>query len=159
MRNTGSHYIGSALTINALRSFILDQELADAATILLHPADFDALALEYRETYRQTLPEPYFLLGVLLEPAPDHTVPSGRVRALSPDLRPHRVTLALQYGPLTDDGRPIHRCGFCGTFTDARGRALTGDDLILHTRLLNTRDWPEQSRDVVGHCCRHRGHK
>lgn len=156
MRTLGSCYIGSALTINALRGFILDQKLTDADTVLLHPDDFDSLALEYRETYREALRGPYFLLGVLIEPALDHAVPLSRIMALSPDQRPHRLSLACRHGPLTDDGRPIHRCGFCGTFTNAHGHALTGDDLIWHTRLLETRGWPERARHLVGHCCHHR---
>ncbi|MBC8082829.1 MAG: hypothetical protein H7Z21_06405 [Hymenobacter sp.] len=93
---------------------------------------------------------------MLIEPALDHDVPLNRVMALAPDQRPYRLSLVLQHGPPTDDGRAIHRCGFCGTFTDAHGHALTGDDLILHTRLLKTRGWPERPQHLVGHCCRYR---
>jgi hypothetical protein len=156
MSTLGPYYVGPTITINVLRSFILDHRLSDDDTVLLHPDDFDTLALEYRATYRKALREPYFLLGVLIEPALDHAVPLTRVMALISDQRPHRLSLAIQHGPLTDDGRPIHRCGFCGTFTDAHGYALTGDDLILHTRLLKARGWPERAQHLVGHCCQHR---
>ena len=55
MFTLGPHYLGTPVTINIIRTFILTQQLTESDTVLLHPANFDALALEYSETYRETL--------------------------------------------------------------------------------------------------------
>jgi len=51
MFTLGPLHLGTPVTINVVRTFILTQQLTEADTVLLHPANFAALALEYRETY------------------------------------------------------------------------------------------------------------
>ena len=155
MFTLGPHYLGTPVTINIIRTFILTQQLTESDTVLLHPANFDALALEYSETYRETLYDPYFLLGLLVESALDQSVPLDRLLALCKDNRPHRPALAEARFIPTDDSRLIHRCGYCGSFTDAQGKLLSEFDRNTHLKLLRLRGHPERVDHVHGECCAH----
>ena len=155
MFTLGPLHLGTPITINIVRTFILTQQLTEADTVLLHPANFDALALEYRETYRETLYDPYFLLGVLVESALDQSVPHDRLLALCNDSRPHRLALAEARFIPTDDGRFIHRCGYCGSFTDAQGKFVREADRNNHIKLLHLRGRPERVEHLHCECCAH----
>ena len=155
MFTLGPLHLGTLLTINVVRTFILTQQLTEADTVLLHPTNFDALSLEYSETYRETLYDPYFLLGVLVESALDQSVPLDRLMALCNDNRPHRLALAEERFIPTDDGRLIHRCGYCRSFADAQGKLLSEADRNVHIKLLRLRGGPERVELVHGECCAH----
>lgn len=155
MFTLGPHYLGTPVTINVVRTFIMTQQLTEADTVLLHPDNFDLLALEYQETYRETLYDPYFLIGVLVESALDHSVPLDRLLALCNDNRPHRLALAEERFIPTDDGRVIHRCGYCGSFTDAQGKLVNEADRNTHVKLLRLRGQPDRVEHVHGECCAH----
>lgn len=155
MFTLGPLHLGAPVTINVVRTFILTQQLTEADTVLLHPATFDALALEYRETYREPLYDPYFLLGVLVESALDQSVPFDRLLALCNDTRPHRLALAEERFIPADDGRVIHRCGYCGSFTDAQGKLVSESDRNTHIKLLRLRGQPNRVELVHGECCAH----
>ena len=145
-------YIGLPLTINAVRSFILAHQLTKADTVLLHHTNFDELALEYRETYYAHLPEPYFLLGVLVEAATDEPVPRNRVAVVWEDDRPHRLSLDQALAN-PDDGRIIYRCGCCGSFTTEAGQPVSEATRAFHIDLLRLRGSRDNVRHVDGNCC------
>ena len=155
MFELGPFHTKLPLTINSVRTFILTQQLTEADTVLLHPTNFGALALEYSETYHETLYDPYFLLGVLVESALDQSVPLDRLLALCNDNRPHRLALAEERFIPTDDGRLIHRCGCCGSFTDPQGKLLSESARNTHIKLLRLRGHPERIEHVQGECCAH----
>jgi hypothetical protein len=72
-------YIGSKVTIKALRDFILDSEITENDTILLNPINHDDIVLEYREIYSESINLPYILLGVLIEEDKNNQVPENRI--------------------------------------------------------------------------------
>ncbi|MGI4871553.1 MAG: hypothetical protein ACRYFX_10285 [Janthinobacterium lividum] len=73
-----------------MRFYLLDQHLTTSYTLLLHPADYETLAREYQQTYREALPSPYFLLDIYVEAAttPEYPVARHYIRALLHDERP-----------------------------------------------------------------------
>lgn len=80
-----NHYIGKNITILALRDFILDQGLSEDDKIHLHQTNFDDIIIEYRDTYKSSIYDPYFLLGVSVTKDPFKTVPVNRIGILIND--------------------------------------------------------------------------
>lgn len=154
MQQQGPYYIGR-VTIKSLRNWILDSPLDEGDTLLLHPHTFDDLALQYREDYHSAIPEPFFLLGVLIEEAYERsgiTVPRDRILVLLGDDRlGSPVSMQHESGPV-DDGRAVYRCGWCGNITDMSGNELQGSERSCAITLLNLRG-NRDTKHVNGKCC------
>ncbi len=156
MRVFGPKYIGRAITIQVLRAYILELELCEEDTLLLHADNMGDLVEEYRTIYREPMPAAFFLLGVYIDEADElHPVPKDRVTILFSDTRPSRVQVAKEQTTLTDDGRTLYRCGHCGNL-------VTPDGLLLHEPLrkqyinwLKVRGGNGGVVNVVGECCEH----
>lgn len=149
----GPQYIGQAMSINALRDWILDKNLTKNDTLLLHPYTFDDIVIEYRETYGAPIPTRYFLLGVLVEESTQIPVPQDRVVVLQNDTRPTRLASNTILLPTFDDDRLLYRCSYCGDVVDSSGSLLEDDEKeILVNWLLNRRS-NEKVRTVSGACC------
>ena len=75
-------------------------------------------------------------------------MPLDRLLALCNDARPHRLALPeARFIPI-DDGRPIHRCGYCGPFTDTQGKLVSESNRNTHIKLLRLRGHPERVEHV-----------
>lgn len=149
----GPQYIGQAITITALRDWILDRKLTEKDTILIHPYTFDDIVLEYRETYGTPIPARYFLLGVLVEESTQIPVPQDRVIVLQNDTRPTRLTSTTVLLPTFDDDRLLYRCSYCGDVVNSGGSLLDTDEKeVLVNWLLNRRS-NTKVITVNGACC------
>ncbi|TGE08766.1 hypothetical protein [Hymenobacter fodinae] len=153
----GPKYIGHTLDLRTIRAFILDLELNEADTLLLHPDNYDSLVLEYRDMYREPMPQPFYVLGVYIDEADANAigplrVPKDRVVVLYDDTRPHRVELARADTTLGDDGRTLYRCTECGGFVTPDGLPITGSLRKQYINWVKTREDPSTVR-TVGECC------
>lgn len=153
MRKFGPKYIGRDITIQVLRAYILDLELSEEDTILLHADNYDALVLEHRAVYGHAIPSRFFLLGVFIDETDGRIhVPKDRVVVLYEDTRPERIQIAKDQMTLADDGRTIYRCRNCG-------RIVTPDGLLVEDSLRRQYiNWLKvrgngETVNVLGECC------
>lgn len=59
------------ITYDAMRNYILDNELTDSVAISLHPDSFDALVMDYLDANGLLLQRPFEILGI--EIVQDHS--------------------------------------------------------------------------------------
>ncbi|MCO6148422.1 hypothetical protein [Flavobacterium sp. NRK1] len=52
------------ITLDAMRNYIIEQELTDSVAISLHPDSFDELVLEYLDTNGNQIERPFEILGI-----------------------------------------------------------------------------------------------
>ncbi|MES2486764.1 MAG: hypothetical protein V4581_12565 [Bacteroidota bacterium] len=52
------------ITLDALRNFIIDNELTDSVAITLNPESFDSVVLDYIETNGLQIERPFEILGI-----------------------------------------------------------------------------------------------
>lgn len=125
----GLRYIGRTVNLKSVRDFILDEGVSEKDAILLHPADFDELALEHRAAYGESLVLPFVFLGVELRVDETSITPRGRVR------------IERDGNVIVDDERlpvdPVYRCGCCGHVLNQEGYILNGWDRYYSIRAMN----------------------
>jgi len=152
MEKLGPYYIGP-VTLGSLRGWILDSGLGQADTLLLHAATLENVMEEYRALYRAPMPDPYFLLGVLLEEATDMLVPEDRVVALVGDQRVGRPEYSTEPPAFVDDGSEVFRCVDCGQFVNENGEVLEQPARAYAQQLLRHRG-EVATRHRSAECCR-----
>jgi len=153
MQKLGPYYIGQ-MSLYSLRGWIIDNSLTEADTVLLHPATLELVMNEYRQLYREAMPDPYYLLGVLIDEANGVRVPENRVVTLVGDDRADRPIQPVDKaaGPV-DDGRDIFRCGQCSSIINEQGEVLKGEARNYSIALLRMRG-DAGTRHVGGECCK-----
>lgn len=52
------------ITLDAMRNYIIENELTDSVAITLHPDSFDELVLEYLDTNGNQIERPFEILGI-----------------------------------------------------------------------------------------------
>ena len=74
--------------------FIVDFDLDVHDTVLLHPTNFDEIVLEFRDTYKESIQVPFFLIGILIKEDSEKKIPINRVGLIKndPDLGSIRNT-------------------------------------------------------------------
>lgn len=153
-------YIGRKITIKAIRDYILDFELREIDTILLHPTNFDDIVIEYRETFSESINLPYFLLKVWVCESLNYNIPLGRIGIIKNDQDPNRP---IEYSSEENfyeqdktydffDGEIIYRCHWCGNIVDAIGIPLEGDERDRIIDYLQNYDRPIV-KHKNGKCC------
>ncbi len=142
-------YIGPALTIAALRNYIIDTALVEDQLVLMHPSDYDELALEYRETYNEHLPAPYMLLSVEIGASEKIWVPPGRVRVVEQNRSPH---VTKQDYLSNSSPEEVYRCGYCGNVVDYDGAQLDTGVRQRKIYAIQTNDAVVVT-EVHGYCC------
>jgi hypothetical protein len=152
MEKLGPYYIGP-VTLGSLRGWILDSGLGQADTVLLHAATLENVMEEYRALYRAPMPDPYFLLGVLLKEATDVLVPENRVVALVDDERVGRTEYRIEPAAFMDDGREVFQCANCGRFINDNGEVLPQPERSYVIELLRYRG-EVATRHRSAECCR-----
>lgn len=153
MQQFGPHNIGTLISIASVRNWILELKLTEADTVMLHPVNFDNLVLEYRQTYGQPMPDPYFLLGALVDEAGEFRIPKDLVLVLLDDDRPRRMFLAEDANNLADDDGVIYRCRYCGNIMSSEGEVLDGDVRRQMINLIKLRGRYNNVVAVHGLCC------
>ncbi|WP_159635680.1 hypothetical protein [Sphingobacterium composti Ten et al. 2007 non Yoo et al. 2007] len=135
-----------------LRNLILDKGLTMEDTIVLSTENFDDLILEYREIYKESMPIPHILLGVLIREAENEFVPLQSVIIIKDD------TKSIRYLEAEDDfnyyeGEIFYRCGYCGNVVNNLGLVLEGQE---RKRAINYHENYQYKivKHVDGKCCR-----
>jgi hypothetical protein len=129
------------ITIKYIRDYILDNNITEHDTLIMHPADFDTLVLEYRNTYGSSIELPYYLLGVLVKP--DNTTAPEQLKVVKND--PRSITYELE-------SSTVYRCGWCGNVVDADGSELPEE---RNTGILIVMKYGEGvCEKVKGECCK-----
>jgi hypothetical protein len=52
------------ITLDAMRNFIVDNELTDSVAISLHPDSFDSVVMDYLDTNGNQIERPFEILGI-----------------------------------------------------------------------------------------------
>lgn len=143
---------GQPITLKSLRDFILDTELTEFDTIILHQEDFDELALQFRDEYDEHLPSPYLLLGVLIREAGREQPRKGSLIVVENDTESIRVKEPEHVDP----NKIIYRCGYCGTLVDENGGKLDSDEFDRNADYLNRFGNAATVHHRSGDCCRYR---
>ncbi|MBK0402548.1 hypothetical protein I5M27_06095 [Adhaeribacter sp. BT258] len=71
-------YIGT-ISNKTLRDYVLDNNLSNEHKILLHPNNFDDIVLEYRDLYKKSIPDPYYIFETLIDESPNGLVPADKI--------------------------------------------------------------------------------
>lgn len=144
-------FIGT-ITIKALRDFILDNDITEADTLILTPADYGAIATEHYNTFKDRLPSPHFLTRVMIKENEGTPFPDGRVGIIVNDDRPSQSDYEDQLKEKFDKNEHIYRCGWCGNIVDQDGQQVTAavraHKIWLHSRVSN-----DNVHRVDGYCC------
>ncbi|SMC94471.1 hypothetical protein [Pedobacter nyackensis] len=158
MQNTSIEYIGKP-SIRTLRDFILDNSISENDTVLLNQIDFDELALEYRDDYKENLVVPYYLLTVLIKEDEMNSTPVGRIKVVKHDSE----RFAGDYNNIKISGPSesyaydiIYRCGWCGNVVDFDGRELEDSTKKFKISILEKFSRTVKQPSVNGECCKHR---
>jgi hypothetical protein len=70
------------ITLDAMRNFIIENELTDSVAISLHPDSFDAVVLDYLDTNGNQIERPFEILGIEILQDTTGTVPQNKVNVL-----------------------------------------------------------------------------
>jgi hypothetical protein len=70
------------ITLDALRNFIIDNELTDSVAISLNPDSFDSVVLDYIETNGLQIERPFEILGIEILQDETGSVPLNKVNVL-----------------------------------------------------------------------------
>jgi hypothetical protein len=141
--------------VKSVRDFVLDQKLGDSDTVVLNYVDFADVALEFRETYKQSLQDPYIVLGVLVEPEFFGRVPVNRIGFIKNDVhrsKQIRNNEDLRQSLLNSE-EIVFRCAFCGDIVDGNGEPVESKTYSYQLQLLETRKKKGFVRTIVGCCC------
>jgi hypothetical protein len=158
MQKTINEYIGKP-SIRNLRDYILDKPVSENDTILMNQIDFDEMALEYRETYNENVPIPYYLLSVLIKEDENRLTPVGRIRVIKADSDRffNDYCQPKMTGPSTDfQYDTIYRCGYCGNVVDYDGSEFDDSTRRFKISVLEKFKYTITEKDLEGACCRNR---
>ena len=70
------------ITLDAMRNFIIDNELTDSVAISLHPDSFDDLVMDYLDTNGNQIERPFEILGIEIVQDNSGSVPKNTVNVL-----------------------------------------------------------------------------
>lgn len=143
-------YIGDRITIKAIRDTILDLEITEKDTIVLSQIAFDNIALEYRDTYKESISVPYLLLSVLIKEDNTRTVPNNRIGIIKDDTKSIRVASTIK--DEFSEWFVAYRCGWCGNIIDGNGNVLEGAERTKTIRYIE--NYPNPTvKPTDGNCC------
>ena len=52
------------ITLDAMRTYIIENELTDSVAIVLHPDNFDDVVMDYLDTNNNQIERPFEILGI-----------------------------------------------------------------------------------------------
>lgn len=70
------------ITLDAMRNFIIENELTDSVAISLHPDSFDDLVMEYLDTNGNQIERPFEILGIEILQDETGNVPAHKFNIL-----------------------------------------------------------------------------
>lgn len=71
------------ITLDAMRNYIIENELTDSVAISLHPDSFDELVLEYLDTNGNQIERPFEILGIEVLQDESGNVPKSHIQTLN----------------------------------------------------------------------------
>lgn len=71
------------ITLDAMRNYIIENELTDSVAITLHPDSFDDLVLEYLDTNGNQIERPFEILGIEILQDESGSVPKSQIQTLN----------------------------------------------------------------------------
>lgn len=152
------HYV-KHISIKSIRDFILDNSLTENDTLLLNQLDFDGIVLEYRETYKEGIVIPYYLLRVQIQIDSLGRIPINRIGIVKDD----NNRFENDYDPSVsiqpnDDFKyeTIFRCGWCGNVVDFDGSEFDSSTRQFKIDILNKYKTTVDVKRVNGVCCANR---
>src|ERR1035437_2956942 len=139
------------VNLKSSRDAILDNGIRETDAILLHPSDFDDIACEYRETYKESITCPLFLLGDFVRTSERMIVPPTEIR-----IERNVQIPQVQKNEEVEDYPPfdsVYRCGWCGNVVDYDGKLLTKESREEHISILQKFNKEIKEVAVNGECC------
>lgn len=141
-----------AITLKSLRNTILDLSLTSSNIIILHPNDFDDLALEYRDFYNESLFSPFVFIGVPVIPSDNNSVPLSRIK-IDYDETSH-ILQSECYEESFPPFYTVYRCGWCGNVVAEEGSLLSNSTRAEHIRIIEKFGTEITHIKVNGMCCK-----
>lgn len=149
-----------AFTVKGIRDYILDHSVSNQDTFILSQYDFDELALDYRNTYAESIEVPYILLGVLIREDETNKIQKGTISHIKNDLGRSAISERMDLknsGPDSSyEFETIYRCGWCGNVVDYDGSELNNDTLAFQISVLDKFKNTINQPHVTGYCCRNK---
>jgi len=71
------------ITLDAMRNYIIENELTDSVAITLHPDSFDELVLEYIDTNNMQIERPFEILSIEILQDTTGSVSKGNIQTLN----------------------------------------------------------------------------
>lgn len=71
------------ITLDAMRNYIIENELTDSVAITLHPDSFDELVLEYIDTNNMQIERPFEILSIEILQDTTGSVSKGKIQTLN----------------------------------------------------------------------------
>lgn len=142
-----------AINLKSLRDTILDCKINNSDAIYLHLNDFDDIACEYRETYKESIVYPFFFLNVFIGVSERITVPSSVIRiernVSIPSTQIHIKEEMESFPPIDT----VYRCGWCGNVVDYDGSLLDFETRNEYISILEKFQQEVKEVKVHGNCC------
>ena len=148
------------MSIISIRNFIIDNSLTEKDTIILNSLNFDDLVLEYRQTYNESIPIPFYFLRVLVtENSTTDKVNLDRIKIVKDDAqRFFQDYLSfskrdIKFHDLPYADKIIYRCGWCGNVVEVDGSEFTSETRKHKIEILEKFKGQVTQKDVNGKCC------
>lgn len=139
------------INLKALGDAILDNGVGPTDAIFLHSNDFDDIACEYRETYKESIAYPFFHLGVFIGTSEKMIVPPNEIRIERDTQIPEvlKMEKIKDYPPF----ETVYICGWCGNVVDSDGGLLTVETRAENIRIIEKYKGDIKRVHVNGECC------
>lgn len=117
------------ITLRYIRNYILDNNISEMVTLLLHPENFDDLELEHRATYGQGITVPFYFLRVLITEA-HGSAALNRIRVVRDDGDRYqgdfdpKVRKDREFNALPAQDKKIYQCHHCGNIVTVDGKKV-----------------------------------
>ena len=134
-----------------MRDAILDNGIRETDAVFIHPNDFDDIACEYRETYKESITYPFYILGVFIGTNEKMIVPPNEIKIerniVIPEVQ--KIQESEVYPPFDT----VYRCGWCGNVVDSDGSLLTRETRDENIRIIEKFKGEIKHVSVNGKCC------
>lgn len=130
------------ISLKYIRNYILDNNISEKDTLLLHPSNFDELVLEHRTVYSQGIIVPFYFLRVLITEAPHGQATLDRIRIVRDDPDRYegdfdpKVRKDREFEALPAQDKKIYQCHHCGNIVTANGKKVSPDTRAKQIGLL-----------------------
>ena len=156
MANVSFEPIGN-ITIKKIRDFILDNNLDEFDSVVIAKDNYDDIVFEYRKTFNESIPNPYYLIGILVK---EKNAMLNYIDYIKND--PERYEGDSDTGNKNDDfkfsyldynDKILYRCGWCGNIVDSNGYEFDSNTRLAKIEILEKFYNRVSVTAVHGKCC------